>query len=92
MGTYFALMEEAAKRGEEYQDLDHIKQILLSVQKGQAKVDEISNVLAQINAWMDRVATLKQDQPAVAEQAQKALDRMAALQSALEASLNVAHS
>ena len=92
MGTYFALMDEAAKYGEEYQDLDHFREILLNVQKGQASPDEINNVLARLNEWMTRITNLKQDQPSVADQAQKALDRLAALQSALTAALSVAHS
>lgn len=91
MGTYFALMDEAAKHGGDYQDLDHIREILLNVQKGQASADQISNVVANLNEWMTRLATLKQDQPLVADQAQKAIERMEALQSALEAALSVAH-
>jgi hypothetical protein len=90
MGTYFALMDEAAKHGGDYQDLDHFREILLNVQKGQASPDEINNVLASLEAWTTRIATLKQDHPSMAEQAQKALDRLVVLQSALKASLSVA--
>ena len=90
MGTYFALMDEAAKHGGDYKELDHFREILLNVQKGHASPEKISEVLAILNEWMTRVAELERDQPSVADQAQKALGRLAALQSALEDALSVA--
>jgi hypothetical protein len=34
MGTYFALMDEAAKRGEDYEILDQISETLRRIEKG----------------------------------------------------------
>lgn len=90
MGTYFALMDEAAKHGGDYQDLDHFRETLLKVQNGQASPDKVSELLATLNAWVARVTALQRDQPSVADQAQKALDRLANLRSAVTASSSVA--
>ncbi|MCS6316195.1 MAG: hypothetical protein H8K05_00095 [Nitrospira sp.] len=90
MGTYFALMEAAAKHGEDYQDLDHLREILVAAQQGRANTEEVLRVVKQLDLWRNRVnAFLEEAEAPVAEQARKALDRLEGLKSALEASSNV---
>ena len=85
MGTYFALMDEAAKRGEDYEVLDQIREVLLRVQKGQAKPEEVSKVIATFVEWESRVSTLlHQADPEKAGRAEEALRRLEALKRALQ--------
>jgi CRISPR/Cas system-associated endonuclease Cas1 len=58
MGTYFALMDEAAKRGEDYEILDQISETLRRIEKGTAKPDEVSQVIESLNEFEGRIAAL----------------------------------
>jgi hypothetical protein len=92
MGTYFALMDEAAKRAEDYKDLDRIKDVLEKIQNGVTPEPHyVLGVLKQLDEWAERVSKLMVEQPTVAEPAQQALDRLEGLKSALEASLSAVH-
>lgn len=100
MGTYFALMDDAAKHGEDYELLDHIPEILRKIQDGHARPEEVSKVLAVLNSFEDRIAGLvTQATPmkAVEErtgQVQQTLNHLQslkrAIQSAAELSLSAA--
>jgi hypothetical protein len=91
MGTYFALMDEAARRGEEYQDLDRIREILFALHQGEVKPskEDIEYVIKHLEEWRNRVIKLKSTQP---EAAGQALVRLEDLKSYLEASLSAVHS
>ena len=56
MGTYFALMDDAAEHGEDYELLDHIPEVLRKIQEGHAKPDEVSQVLEVLNNFESRIA------------------------------------
>ena len=58
MGTYFALMDEAAKRGEDYEILEQIPEILHKVETGTAKPEEISKVIDILNDFEGRITAL----------------------------------
>ena len=100
MGTYYALMDDAAKHGEDYELLDHIPEVLRKIQEGHARPEEVSRVLDVLNSFEDRIAALvNQATPmkAVEEktgQVQQALNHLQslkrAIQSAAEPSLSAA--
>lgn len=100
MGTYFALMDDAAKRGEDYELLERIPEILRNIEKGLAKPDEVTRVIDVLDEFESRIAALiKQDTPkAVDETAgrvQEALNRLESLKRAIQfaakSSLSAAH-
>ena len=90
MGTYFALMEKEAERGEDYQDLGKIKEVLLIVQKGRATPEEAYKVLKYLDRLEERVTEMMKDSPPP-PQAQTALVRLEDLKSALATYANIAH-
>lgn len=90
MGTYFALMEKAAERGEDYQDLGRIKEVLLNVQKGSATPEDASNVLKYLERLEERVSEMMKDSPPP-PQAEGALVRLKGLKSVLTAYASIAH-
>ena len=95
MGTYFALADAAAERGEDYQDLGRMREILIDVQSGAANVEEVARVLDHLGKWESRVTELlkaaEEKKESQAVQAKKALGRLGALRSALESFLSAVH-
>ena len=101
MGTYFALMDDAAKRGEDYELLERIPDILRNIENGLATPDEVSKVIDVLDEFEDRISALiKQDAPAktvdqATGQVQVALKRLESLKQAIQfaakSSLSAAH-
>lgn len=98
MGTYFALMDEAAKRGEDYEILEQIPVTLSKIEAGTATSGEIARVLQVLNELEGRIAELVKQATPVEERtsrSQGALARLqalrAAIQSAATFSLSAAH-
>ena len=57
-GTYYALMDDAARHGEDYELLDHIPEVLLKIQHGKANPEEVSKVLNVLDGFEHRIASL----------------------------------
>lgn len=91
MGSYFALMEKAARRGEDYEDLDFIRDVLSRFQKRQATPQEILKVLeklSDLNAQL--TGFLRQVGPEKAPRVEEALKRLEGLIQALQPSSSAA--
>lgn len=95
MGTYFALMNEAAKRGEEYEVLEQIPEILKKLETGGAEPIEIAKVIKVLTEFEGRIAALVNQTTPVMERtnrAQKALARLQALKEAIQSAATLSSS
>jgi len=87
MGTYFALMDEAAKRGEDYEILEQIPEIIQKLEAGTAKPDEISKVIDVLNDFEGRITALVNQATPMEERTnriQEALKRLESLKVAIQ--------
>ena len=92
MGTYFALMDEAAKRGEDYETLDQISDILRKLEAHKATSDEVRRVIEVLDSFHKRIAVMA-NQPTAAEvveeakrsRVKEALEHLESLKKAIEA-------
>lgn len=92
MGTYFALMDEAAKRGEDYEILEQIPEILQKLETGTAKPDEISKVIDILNDFEGRITTLVNQATPMEERTSRIQEALRRLQSLREAIQSAARS
>ena len=83
MGTYFALMDDAAKRGEDYEVLDRIPEVLRKLQHGQASPDEVLKVLDVLNE-LERRLTVLVEQAAPTKAVQEKTDQVRVMVKSLE--------
>lgn len=91
MGTYFALMDETAKRGEDYETLDQIYDTLRKLESNTATSEEVSKVIEVLDSFHNRIAAMV-NQPTAAEvvgeatgsKVSAALERLRSLKEAIE--------
>lgn len=89
MGTYFALMDDAAKRGEDYELLERIPEILRKIEAGLAAPSEVAKVIDVLDEFESRIAALiKQDTSKAVDgmtgRGQEALNRLESLKTAIQ--------
>ncbi len=100
MGTYFALMDEAAKRGEDYESIEQISETLRKIQNGTAQPDEFSRAIAFLTVLGGKIEALvkqstsgkaTEEEIARRQEAVKHLESLKeAIRSAAESSLSAA--
>jgi archaellum component FlaC len=91
MGTYFALMDEAAKHGKDYETLDQISDVLRKLETCTATPDEVKQVIEVLNGFEKRIAALANQsnragaiEDAAGDRVKEALEHLESLKKAIQ--------